>query len=248
MAELREDSLLFSLETLMVRERERLALERAESERRQALAAAARIDQEKRQLEAELLRERAREQARLAEQQRLAEHAARLDALRLGEVERARRESEARAQSEVLAQRHAHERRMTELKMQASKARDRALAVASTALLGLLIPGALLLYFGRIRPQTAELQAESAKLVGVERSRAEQAARLLTQTERERKKLAGEVERLRRSSSSAAEPAQPSPQPNPASAVPRRNSPSPVPRGRNVNCKDDSDPLNPCLR
>jgi chromosome segregation protein len=246
MAELREDSLLFSLETLMVRERERLSLERAEIERRQALAAAARISGEKQRLEAELARERELEQARQAEKRRLVEHAARLDALRLGEVERARKEAEARAQSEVLAQRHAHEHRMTELQLRARKARDRTLALGSTALLVLLIPGALLLYFARIRPQTAALRTESAKLISVERGRADQAARLLALSERERSKLADELDRMRLAARTAQAPlTRANPAREPGRAQEKAGN---VRRKGDPNCKDDSDPLNPCLR
>jgi colicin import membrane protein len=246
MAELREDSLLFSLETLMVRERERMALERAEIERKQALAAAARVNAEKQRLEAELRRERELERARLAEQQRMQEHAARLDALRLGEVERARKEAEARAQSEVVAQRHAHERRMTELRLSASKVRDRGLALGSTGLLVLLIPSALFLYFGRVRPQAAELQADSQKLVSAERGRAEEAARLLAQTERERRRLEGELARLT-TLPTQREAARP--QANFAPAQPKAREPArPGQRKGDPSCKDDSDPLNPCLR
>lgn len=244
MAELREDSLLFSLETLMARERERVALERAESERLQALATAARIREEKQRLEAELARERELEQSRLAEQQRLAEHAVRLDALRQAELERARREAEARAESELLAQRHAHERRMTELQMQQSRTRDRALGVASSALLALLLPGALWFYFGHARPRAEQLQSELQKLASVQRTRADEGLRALRVSERERTRLAGELERLRALPTPALPiaPAQPLPS---QTAKPRE----PVKQfaTHKQKCKDSADPLNPCL-
>jgi hypothetical protein len=244
MAELREDSLLFSLETLMARERERVALERAESERLQAVAAAARIREEKQRLEAELSRERELEQGRLAEQQRLAEHAVRLDALRQGELERARREAEARAQSELLAQRHAHERRMTELRMQQSRTRDRACAAASSALLALLLPGALWFYFGHARPRAEQLQSELSKLASVERSRADEGLRALRASERERTRLAGEVERLQAVPARALPltPARPAPT---QTAKPQGLLKPPPPHKQ--KCKDNADPLNPCL-
>src|SRR5690349_20057994 len=124
MAELREDSLLFSLENLMVRERERVQLERAESERRRAEQPAAAAAREKRRLEAELARERKTELERQAAQTRLAEHAAKLEALRQVEVVRAQTEATARAQSELLAQRHAHERSLAELALSAKRSRD----------------------------------------------------------------------------------------------------------------------------
>ncbi|HWA73268.1 MAG TPA: hypothetical protein VG937_13060 [Polyangiaceae bacterium] len=250
MAELREDSLLFSLETLMARERERVALERAESERQQALATAARIRAEKQRLEAELARERELEQGRLAEQQRLAEHAARLDALRQSELERARREAEARAQSELLAQRHAHERRMTELQLQSSRARDRALAAASTALLALLVPGALWFYFGYARPHAEQLQSELGKLASVERTRADEGLRALRESERERARLAGELGRLQSSTAAPAAapltPTRPTPSPT-APALGKLRDPAKPSPARKQHCKDSADPLNPCL-
>jgi colicin import membrane protein len=247
MAELREDSLLFSLEALMVRERERMALERAEIERQQALDAAARINAEKQRLEAELAREHQLEQARLLERRRMEEHAAQLDALRLGEVERARKEAEARARSEVVAQHHAHERRMTELRLQAGKARDRVLALGSTTLLALLIPSVLWVYFGRVRPQALELQAQSAHLVSVERGRADQAARLLAQSEHERRKLTHEVDELR--SQRAVRPVEEGTKPSASRPLLSKPGASAgkEPKKTGRKCKDDGDPLNPCL-
>jgi hypothetical protein len=228
----------------MARERERVALERAESERQQALAAAARIREEKQRLEAELSRQRELEQSRLAEQQRLAEHAVRLDALRQSELERARREAEARAESELLAQRHAHERRMTELRMQQSRTRDRAFAAASSALLALLVPGALWFYFWHARPRAEQLQSELAKLASVERTRADEGMRALRESERERTRLAGEVERLQAAPTPALAPtpARPAPAQMAKPLGPLKSLPP-----HEQKCKDNADPLNPCL-
>jgi len=249
MAELREDSLLFSLETLMVRERERVQLDRAEAERRRAEEARAAVAREKQRLETELARERQRELERAAEQARLAEHAAKLDALRQAEVVRAQTEANARAQSEMLAQRHAHERDLAELSLKGKRTRDRALAIGSSALLSLFVPAALLFHFSHTLPAAKRTEGELRRLVLLEQSRAEEASKQLSQVEARGQRLSEELARLRVTSPPEATPS------GPGAAGPglrpQRVAPAPQVRPtrpqRNTPCRDSGDPLDPCL-
>lgn len=251
MAELREDSLLFSLETLMARERERVQLERAEAERREALAAAARAAREKERLEAALLHERRLEFERAEEQRRMAEHAAKLDALRHAEFVRAQTEAKARAESEVAAKRHAHERSLAELALVAKKSRDRALAMASGALLALLIPTALLFHFAHTVPRSRELEGDLRKLISVERARADVATGQLATAAARARELESELGTLRTSLEVRSEA--------PANAGKSNRAPNSLPKpapstsrvpakSRGTPCRDSGDPLDPCLR
>ena len=246
MAELREDSLLFSLETLMVRERERVQLDRAEAERQRAEEARAAVAREKQRLEAELARERKLELARVAEQARLAEHATKLEALRQAEVVRAQTEANARAQSEMLAQRHAHERNLAELALGAKRSRDRAIAIGSSALLSLFVPAALLFHFSHTLPAAKRTESELRRLVLLEQSRAEEASKQLSQVEARGQRLSEEVARLRVASPPEAAPPAPS---GAAPSGPPRRVPQARPRTpqRNTPCRDSGDPLDPCL-
>lgn len=249
MAELREDSLLFSLEALMARERERVQLERAEVERRQALEAAARAAAEKKRVEAELARERTLKLERLEEQHRLARHAAELDALRQAELGRAQTEARARAETELLAQRHAHERKLAELELAAKKGRDRVLAIASSVLLVLLVPTALLFHFAHSVPRTRELEAELRKVIVVERKRGDEASQQLTRATARTHELEGEVGRLRAALEARLPSASPVPQAaSTAPLTPPKRSPSRADAARaRPPCRNSGDPLDPCL-
>ncbi|MGC4087095.1 MAG: hypothetical protein QM756_04165 [Polyangiaceae bacterium] len=244
MAELREDSLLFSLENLMVRERERVQLERSESERLRAQEAAEAARREQQRLEAALARERKLEQERLAEQRRLAEHAAKLEALRQAEVVRAQSEAQARAHSEELAQRHAHERTLAELSLRAKHTRDRAVALGSGALLSLFVPAALLFHFAHTVPQAQKTELELKNLLELERSRANEASQQLSRSETRRKELNAELDSVR----NAAPPSKAQPTvAAPSSKAPHVTAPSTLLRPPGKPCRDSGDPLDPCL-
>lgn len=231
----------------MTRERERVQLERAEAERHRAMAAAAQAAREKERLETALLREQQLEQARIEEQRRMAEHAAKLDALRQAEFVRAQAEASARAETELLAQRHAHERGLAELALQAKQGRDRALALCSGALLALLLPTALLFHFAHTVPRTRELEGELRKLISVEHARAEVATQQLAKATGRQRELETELGTLRASLEAHPEAVGPKP------TRPANNTPKPVlaasTKGKPSHgpCRDSGDPLDPCL-
>jgi colicin import membrane protein len=250
MAELREDSLLFSLETLMARERERVQLDRAENERQEALAAAALAAREKERLEAALLHERKRELERAEEQRRMAEHAAKLDSLRQAELVRAQAEAKARSESELLATRHAHERSLAELALHSKRSRDRALAIWSGALLALLLPTALLFHFAHTVPRTRELEGELRKLISLERARADVATQQLATSVARARELEGEVGTLRASLEVRSGEDSSTTRPNRTPSAPQKatHSATRVPtKSRGTPCRDSGDPLDPCL-
>ncbi|MFO0758245.1 MAG: hypothetical protein U0359_17250 [Byssovorax sp.] len=121
MSEQKESSVLFSLKELMSLEEDRIRNE--ESEKAAAVAAAekARLDAERAAREAEESRIRAEEERRRAEEQRAREEAARHEAIRIAEVERARVEAEQKARMEALAAQQQHERSLAALKHDESK-------------------------------------------------------------------------------------------------------------------------------
>ncbi len=226
----------------MARERERSALERAEAERQAAQALAANIAAEKQRLERQLAKQREAERLQQLSHERLAEHAARLHAIHEAELARARLESEARAESDLEAQRMAHERRLSELKASAVRTRDRAIAFTSSIGLALLGLGAPLLHFAHFKPQAERTERELAALATTERTRADTAARLLAAAESRAERLTRDLESLRQREPA---PSAPKLESAPARRPPERPS-EPKPRPSKP-CKNDGDPLNPCL-
>ena len=247
MAELREDSLLFSLETLMARERERVQLERAEAERQRALELAAAAAAEKQRLEAALARERELETERAEEQKRLLEHAAQLETLRQSEVMRAQVEAKARADSELRAQRHAHERNLAQLALAEKRSRDRAIALGSAGLLSLFVPTALLFHFAHTLPRARELETELRNLIGVERTRANLASEQLAKAETRRRELEAALVATQTSLSELRAQAAVSPRPGNRPS-PAHGAVKPASASTGKPCRESGDPLDPCLR
>jgi len=180
MAEMKESSVLFSLNQLMSLEQQRLKEEEEAAQRRALAEAEARAEAERRAKEAELARIRAEEERRRLEEQRAREEAARLEALRQGEVERARVEAEQRARMEALAKQQEHERAMAQLTQDQHKKRLQKMVAAISVGGVLLLGSALGVYFGKIKP---EAEAEQAR----------QAAAIADQ-EAEQQRLKGELE------------------------------------------------------
>ena len=101
MSEQKESSVLFSLKELMNLEEDRIKTEEADRAAQAAAAERARQDAERQAREAEQARIRAEEERRRAEEQRSREEAARLEAIRVAEIEKARVEAEQRARLEA---------------------------------------------------------------------------------------------------------------------------------------------------
>lgn len=189
MSETRESSVLFSLNQLMQIEEDRVAEEerrtRAEEEAREA----ARRDAERRARAEEEAALRAEEERRAAAAAARREEEARLEALRLVEVERARFEAERQARIALLTQQHAHEQKLAALAEDRQKRRLRWTLVVGSIAAAALFGGAGGWYFGVVRP-------------------AEEAARLhemneLSRREAENERLRGELGRAQKAADEA---------------------------------------------
>ncbi|HMI88177.1 MAG TPA: hypothetical protein VK550_29030 [Polyangiaceae bacterium] len=153
MAEQKESSVLFSLKELMNLEEDRIKQEDDDKKRRADADARARTEAERRARDQEQARLTAEEERRRGDEQRKKEEAVRLEAIRHGEIERARVEAEQRARMEALSKQQEHERHITSLKHDEHKKklqRNLMLAVGGGAI---IVFGGLGLYFGKIRPE-----------------------------------------------------------------------------------------------
>ncbi|PIE06283.1 MAG: hypothetical protein CSA75_00350 [Sorangium cellulosum] len=119
--EQKESSVLFSLNELFSLEQERIKQE--EEAKIQAADAARRAEDEAKRaaIEAEERRIREEEERKRAEEQRKREEAARLEALRQAEVEKARVAAEEQARLEAMRQNQAHAQELAKIKQDKSK-------------------------------------------------------------------------------------------------------------------------------
>jgi colicin import membrane protein len=250
MAEHRETSLIFSLEGLMQRERERILEEEAQHRERLRAAHERQIDTERKAREAEERRRMDQERRFRDEKQRAREEAARLEALRQAELERSRVDAEARAQLEVLAKQHEHERRIEAIRSDVKLRRNRVLALVSSLLAATLACGAAALWFARSEHGDPALKRAYDELVAAERRRGDETRLLVARAEERRlglldqlelttrrlREVEGELQRLGGDKSGRGR------------AQPRRpGRPATEPAQREA-CKDDGDPLNGCLK
>src|SRR5688572_30619093 len=110
MSEQKESSVLFSLKELMNLEEDRIRSEEADKAAAAAAAEKARVEAERAARMAEEQRIQAEQERRRLDDQRSREEAARLEAIRVGELEKARVEAEQRARLEAMAAQQHHER------------------------------------------------------------------------------------------------------------------------------------------
>src|SRR4029078_9334982 len=121
MSEQKESSVLFSLKELMTLEEDRIRTEEADRAAQAAAAEKARGEAERAAREAEEARIRSEEERRRFEEQRSREEAAKLEAIRVGEVEKARVEAEQRARLEAMAAQQQHERSLAAIQQDEGK-------------------------------------------------------------------------------------------------------------------------------
>ncbi len=112
MAEQKESSVLFSLKELMSLEEDRIKQEDDDKKRKEAAELHARQEAERRAREAEEARMQGEAERRRQDEQRTREETARVDAIRQGEVEKARHEAEQQARLRAMAQQQDHERQL----------------------------------------------------------------------------------------------------------------------------------------
>jgi len=245
LAELRESSLLFSLDNLLAHEQARVAEERRalERQREAELEAAARRERERVETAAREAAELRNRQA--LEERRRVEEEARLEAIRHAEIERVAGGARLGSELEIAAQRREHELRLTATR---AVARERVFrsALALTGLVALVaLSGAVTLELGVRRPELARLSAENARTLSSERARTDQLQLLLGDSERARRELERRLADPPPAPSAGAVEAAKVPAARPVAPRPSR-----PPRGNTTArpCRGDpNDPLNPCL-
>jgi colicin import membrane protein len=117
----KESSVLISLRELMNLEEDRIREEEAEKEAKAKADLEAKLEAERAAREAEEARIRAEEEARHAEEVRRKEEAARVEAIKQGELERARSDAAHRARMEQMTAQQAHEYQVAALTQDKTK-------------------------------------------------------------------------------------------------------------------------------
>jgi colicin import membrane protein len=243
MGELRESSMLISLQALMETEQARVI---EEQERRLR----AETEAERRRLEGLLEKQRAEERRKLAEQLRVEaeerrrrEEEARLVAIRHAELERIRLETDHRAALDLLARKEQHEREIAALRAEESRGSSRYLLWSALALaLCVAVPSAV--YFFAIAPANDGLRASYQVQIAAERKRAEEASRLARDAELKRLDAERALDESKRRSRDAVQPAPTNKPPLPKGTG--RPPPAPAP-SRKTGCKSPDDPMDFCL-
>jgi hypothetical protein len=245
MDELRESSLLFSLEGLLETERERVLREAREAQKRRdeeliRVAEAA----ERRRLALQGERE-ARERRELLEQERERDEEQRIEAMKRATIERARIEAEGKLRLVELEQARQHDLALAQLAERQRTARYRSLTWLSTIAVGLSLLGTFGTYFGWIAPAHARQQQQLQGIISANTELAKTSERALANELRKNQALSERIRQLE------AHPTPPAPAPvkPPVAQPPRHGASTSAGSGTTTStvCKDDGDPLNRCL-
>jgi hypothetical protein len=248
MDELRESSLLFSLEGLLETERERVQREAREAKKRRDDEMIRVAEQaSRRRLAAAQERESLeRRQALEKERERLEEE--RIDAMKRATVERARIETEAKLRLVEVEQAQKHELRLTQLREAQQTARYRTLTWLSSTACALSVAGALGAYFGFIAPAQAQQKKQLEAVISANSEKAKATERALNAELSKNEALSQRLQQLE------AQRNAPTPGNAPAPSVPAHaggKGPSKGSSGATnqapTNCPDDGDPLRGCL-
>ena len=246
MDELRESSLLFSLESLLETERERVQREAREAQRRREdeLKRVAELA-ERRRVSVQQERE-ARERREALEQERERLEQQRLEAMKRATVERARIEAEGQLRLIELEQTRQHDLQLAKLRETERATRYRTLSWLSSGALGAVLAGAVLAYLGIVQPAQARQEQRLQTLLGAAEQRVRGAEQALASERQKTTELAARVEQLR-----AAAVEVPANQAKPTSLGNGRGPHPPQLGGKppqDKPCVDNGDPLNPCLK
>jgi colicin import membrane protein len=164
MPEQKESSVLFSLKELMNLEEDRIKQEEQEKRRQEDAANNARMDAERRTREEEEARANAEESRRRADEQRVREDAARVEAIRQAEIERARLEAENAARIEQLKHQQEHERHITALTQDKHKKKLTFFAYGAAAFLVIALVGGGLIIKRQMDASAAEKAQHDAEM------------------------------------------------------------------------------------
>lgn len=247
MDQLRESSLLFSLESLLETERERVQREAREAQKRHD-------DELKHVAEAAERRRAAAQQAREAQQRRLSlEHERerleqeRIDAMKRATVERARIEAEGRMRLIEVEQSRQHDLALAKIREAERTLRYRTWGWLSSGLLLAVSAAACGAYLGWLKPAHARETQQLQALLGIARERVAMQDRALASERSKSQQLGQRVAELEaRTAPSLSEPL---PRPSAGTVGGKARPPSEAAKGHAppAPCVDNGDPLNPCL-
>jgi colicin import membrane protein len=243
MDELRESSLLFSLESLLETERERVQREAREAQKRreEELKRVAELA-ERRRVAGQQERE-ARQRRMALEQERERLEQERIEAMKHATVQQARIEAESRMRLVEVEQQRKHDLALAKIHDAERTTHYRMLTWLSGGILAAVVAAGAFGYLGLVQPAHASQQERlQALLTSADHKRALSERELVAERSKNRE-LTARVELLE------AELAKPAPKPKQTSSSPSKlgkKGGSPPPPPTEV-CKDDGDPLNKAL-
>jgi colicin import membrane protein len=199
MAEMRESSVLFSLNQLMNLEQQRIREEEEAARKRAEAESIVRMEIERRKREEQQARLHAEENRRRAEEAQRREMEARLEAIRVAELEKVRIDAEQKVRIALLEQANEHERKLAALTQDEQKRRLKRILIYGGAFMAALFATGGGVYFGHLKPEAerihkleladlAALDADMAKLKAEYEqavAKAEKAAQSLAQAKDE---------------------------------------------------------------
>jgi colicin import membrane protein len=243
MDELRESSLLFSLEGLMETERERVQREAREAQKRRDEELGRVAEMAERRRQAALQEREARERRERVEQERQRLEQEHLDAMKHATIERARIETEGRMRLVEAEQARKHELSLSQIREAQRTARYQGFAWLSSGALVVALVGGCAAYFGLLAPAQARAEQHLQSIIDINAQQARTAERALA-TERSKQQTL--TERIKQLEAQVDAPPQVRPEPKaPTHAPGIRVVTPPAPP---LDCPDDGDPLRPCLR
>jgi colicin import membrane protein len=192
MSEQKESSVLFSLKELMSLEEDRIRGEEAEKAATTAAAERARAEAERIAREAEEARIRAEEERRRLDEQRSREENARLEAIRVAEIEKARVEAEGRARMEAMTAQQQHERSLAAVHNDESKKKLGKILLAIAIAVPVLGGGAGYFIYRNIQDSNAKIAAQEAEAARL----AEEKEKLVAQMKAQEEKVTGLLSQL----------------------------------------------------
>jgi colicin import membrane protein len=168
MAEQKESSVLFSLKELMNLEEDRIKQEEADKDRRARHEAESKAAAERAARDAEERRIRDEEESRRIEEQRRKEEATRLDAIRHGEIEKAKAEAEHKSRMEALTQQQAHEQQLAALNSDKGKKRLKMIVGVAVSVLLIAVVGGGVAFKNAAEQREKERAADQARIATAE--------------------------------------------------------------------------------
>ena len=245
MDELRESSLLFSLEGLLETERERVAREAREAQKRRDDEMIRVAEQASRRRLAQEQEREARERRQALEEERERFENERIEAMKRATIERARIEAEAQMRLVEVEQARKHELSLSQLREAQRTLRYRTLTWLSSAAALASVLASASVYFGYIKPAHARDEMQLQSIISTSAERSKTTERELSAERRKNEALRAQVQKLE------ARPVTPAVVPiKPAVTGPIKPPVGGGGKGGGLTlraCPDDGDPLAACL-